>query len=113
MAKTSTVPCRWRWRYHARICQWKYSHKNLQTIDIYYELLLHDHRYLRDVDLFKAYWVANIHFNKTGVLVVGTGRAGGLTRQVGWMKISANIFMGATNRTSIHYVVHAINQSIQ
>jgi hypothetical protein len=50
----------------------------MQTIDIYYELLLHDHRYLRDVDLFKANWVANIHFNKTGVLVVGTGRAGGL-----------------------------------
>jgi hypothetical protein len=92
VAKASTVPCRWRWRYHARICQWKwkYSHKNLQTIDIYYELLLHDHRYLRDVDLFKAYWVANIHFNKTGVLVVGTGRAGGLTRQVGWMKRCAH-----------------------
>jgi hypothetical protein len=40
------------------------------------------HRYLREVDCSS---LQKIHFNKIRALVAGTNKAGGLTRQAGWV----------------------------
>jgi hypothetical protein len=78
------------------------------------------HRYLREVDLDLSRHICsqNIHIDKARVLVTGTNKAGGTTRQVGWFRqaglqgrwvrsidvpaLTANIFAAATNRTNIH-----------